>query len=176
MKLIFIYGLPASGKLTVAKELSKMINYKIFHNHLTVDLVSSIFEFGTDVYVKTIHKYRLDLIEAAARENIKGLIFTYYYNKNKDDEFVKKIVGSVERHGSEVCFVQLHCSEPELIRRVKQASQKNYRKIKSVKLLKEIIGDQDVFSSVSYARNLKIDNTKLSAKKAAKIIKDHFNL
>lgn len=45
MKLIFIYGQPAVGKLTVAKELEKITGYKILHNHLFVDLVRSVFEF-----------------------------------------------------------------------------------------------------------------------------------
>lgn len=45
MKLIFIYGSPAVGKLTVAKELSKKIGYPIFHNHLTVDLAKVLFDF-----------------------------------------------------------------------------------------------------------------------------------
>ena len=39
MKLIFIYGLPATGKLTVAVELAAMTGYKLFHNHLVVDLL-----------------------------------------------------------------------------------------------------------------------------------------
>lgn len=34
MRLIFIYGLPATGKLTVAQELAKRTGYKLFHNHL----------------------------------------------------------------------------------------------------------------------------------------------
>ena len=44
MKLIFIYGTPATGKLTVAKVLSNKIGFKVFHNHLTFDLVISIYD------------------------------------------------------------------------------------------------------------------------------------
>ncbi|MFH1209967.1 MAG: shikimate kinase, partial [archaeon] len=43
MKLIYIYGPPAVGKLTVTKELAKLTNFKIFHAHLTADYVSSVF-------------------------------------------------------------------------------------------------------------------------------------
>jgi hypothetical protein len=39
MKLTFIYGLPATGKLTIAVELAAMTGYKLFHNHLVVDLL-----------------------------------------------------------------------------------------------------------------------------------------
>ncbi len=45
MRLIVLYGMPAMGKLTVAKELQKLCGYELFHNHLTVDLLLSTFEF-----------------------------------------------------------------------------------------------------------------------------------
>lgn len=176
MKLIFIYGPPASGKLTVAKELSKITKYKIFHNHLTVDLVNSIFEFGTEIFWKIVSKYRLELIEVAAKENTKGLIFTYFYVQNEDDWFVKKVIKIIKKHNGEVCFVQIHCDKSELIKRVKHSSRKNYAKIKSVKLLKETIKKRDAFSNVPYVKNLVIDNTKLSPKKTAEIIKNHYKL
>jgi tRNA uridine 5-carbamoylmethylation protein Kti12 len=32
MKLIFLYGPPAVGKLTVAQELVTLTGYKLFHN------------------------------------------------------------------------------------------------------------------------------------------------
>ncbi|MGI8542838.1 MAG: hypothetical protein ACR2MD_05085 [Aridibacter sp.] len=36
MKLIFIYGSPAVGKLTVANEIAKRTCFKVFHNHLMI--------------------------------------------------------------------------------------------------------------------------------------------
>jgi hypothetical protein len=53
MKLIFIYGLRATGKLTVAQELATLTDYKLFHNHLAVDLLLSIFEFGSSPFICT---------------------------------------------------------------------------------------------------------------------------
>jgi len=54
MRLIFIYGPPATGKLTVAKELAKLTKYKIFHNHLTVDLIGSVLKFGTKTFLTLV--------------------------------------------------------------------------------------------------------------------------
>ena len=48
MKLIFLHGLPGVGKLTVARQLAALTGFKLFHNHLTVDLVTSVFEFGSE--------------------------------------------------------------------------------------------------------------------------------
>ena len=44
MKLIFIYGLPAAGKLTIAKELAAATAFKLFHNHASIGVVELIFE------------------------------------------------------------------------------------------------------------------------------------
>jgi len=82
MKLIFIYGPPAVGKLTVAQELAKITGYKIFHNHLTIDLLEPIFERGTTIFAKTVDKYRLELIEAAAKKQEKrarGVVKLWLY-------------------------------------------------------------------------------------------------
>jgi hypothetical protein len=43
MKLLLLYGPPAVGKLTIAKEIARLTEFKVFHAHLTVDLVASIF-------------------------------------------------------------------------------------------------------------------------------------
>ena len=36
MKLLFIHGSPAVGKLTVANEIAKLTGFKVFHNHLSL--------------------------------------------------------------------------------------------------------------------------------------------
>ncbi len=92
MRLVFLYGPPAVGKLTVAKALARLTGYKVFHNHLTIDLVESIFDWGTRPFWALVDKYRLELVETAARENIPGLVFTFVYAKPNDDGFVRRVV------------------------------------------------------------------------------------
>ncbi|KAA1807131.1 hypothetical protein FXB61_003723 [Bacillus cereus] len=40
MKLILIFGPQAVGKMTVGQELATLTGLKLFHNHMTIDLVS----------------------------------------------------------------------------------------------------------------------------------------
>lgn len=44
MKFILIFGPQAVGKMTVGQELAKLTDLKIFHNHMTIDLVSPFFD------------------------------------------------------------------------------------------------------------------------------------
>ncbi len=125
MKLIFVYGPPASGKLTVATELAKLTGFKLFHNHVSIQFVQSIFEFGTKTFWRLTGKYRMEMLEEAAKEGV-DTIFTFVYSKGEDDQFVKQVLQNVRSHGGQVCFVRLHCDRKELVKRVR-ASQRRYR-------------------------------------------------
>ncbi len=175
MKLVFLYGPPAVGKLTVAKELSKITGYKIFHNHLTIDPVESIFPWGTKAFDDLVNKYRLDLIEAAAANNV-SLIFTFVYGGEGDDRFVGRVMRRVQKHGGEVCFVQLRSELSVLKKRMKHPSRKQFRKMKKLKTLKEVMKRHDLFLTVPYRNNITIDNTDIPAKRVAQKIKLRFKL
>jgi len=47
MRLVFIYGPPAVGKFTVARELAKRTGYRNFHNRVSIDFATQIFDFET---------------------------------------------------------------------------------------------------------------------------------
>jgi cytidylate kinase len=47
VKLLFIHGPPAAGKLTIAKPVAKTTQWPLFHNHLIVDAVGAVFPFGS---------------------------------------------------------------------------------------------------------------------------------
>ena len=48
MKFVIIFGPQAVGKMTVGHELEKVTDLKLFHNHMSIDLVNPIFSYGTD--------------------------------------------------------------------------------------------------------------------------------
>jgi len=174
MNLAFIYGPPAVGKLTVANALAKLTGYRVFHNHLTIDLVCSIFEWGQGPFFSLVDRYRVELIEAAAKASIPGVIFTFVYAKGQDDGFVEAVVGAVERHGGRVHFVRLICERKELLRRVRAPSRRVFRKMRQVKRLREWLNRYELSSDVPYHNNIVIDNTRLGPHKAAQMIAAHF--
>ena len=176
MDLIYIYGPPASGKLTVAKELAKITGYKIFHNHHTVDMLLDVFEFGTDTFFRLSHKFRLELIEAAAKEKVPGLIFTFVYAYPEDNAFVRKVVRRVEKHKGKVKFVRLSCDDDELHRRVVHPGRKKHRKLKHVNHLKATMKRWDLMTKIPFVRTYEVDNTRLYPKTTARKIKEHYRL
>lgn len=73
--LVYLYGPPASGKLTVATGLAELTGFSLFHNHLSVDAVRRVLPFGSKPYIEVLHRLRLDVFQTAARARI-SVIFT----------------------------------------------------------------------------------------------------
>src|SRR5260370_40198109 len=87
MKLIFLYGLPGVGKLTVARELAKLTGSRIFHNHLVVDLVDSVFEFGSEPFVELREAIWLAVFLKAVATELDCLVFTFAFDATVGERF-----------------------------------------------------------------------------------------
>jgi deoxyadenosine/deoxycytidine kinase len=175
MKLIFIYGSPAVGKYTVANEIAKLTNFKVFHNHLTVDAILPIFEFGSEPFTKLNDEFRKLMIAEAVSRDV-NLITTYCYAKGLDDNRVESLLKSVEENGGEVSLVLLKCERKQLEKRVSAESRQKFEKVKTVELLNEVLSKYELFSTVPNRESLIIDNTNLSAEIVAKQIVEHYKL
>ena len=176
MDLLFLYGAPAVGKLTVAQELARLIGYKLFHNHLTVDVVTSLFAFGSEQAERLTSKFRLELLREAALADLPGVIFTLVYARGDDDAFVQQTIDAVEPHGGTVRFVLLTCEEPELLRRVGQESRASFGKIRDAAQLRALCRRYDLTSPVPQRASLVLDTTHLPPQETAQRIVDHFRL
>jgi hypothetical protein len=176
MKLIFIYGPPAVGKLTVANELAALTGYKVFHNHVTVDLALGFFEFGSRGFGRLVDAVRMLMFEVAATEKLDGLIFTFVYGAPHDDPFIERVLRVVEGKGGEVCFVQLFCDPPVLEERVVQPERACYKKLASVEVLRELVGRHELFSPVPFRESLCLDTTYTPPRELAETIAAAYGL
>lgn len=138
MRLIFIYGMPASGKLTVAHELKIITDFPVFHNHLVVDLLTSLFDFGSEPFVVLREQMWLSVFEQAARTELPGLIFTFAPERTVRPSFIPAAVETVEKAGGTVDFVELVCPVDEIKRRLDHPSRKKFGKLASHVLFDEL--------------------------------------
>jgi hypothetical protein len=138
LKLIFIFGLPATGKLTVAKELSAMTGYRVFHNHLAVDMLLSVFEFGSEPFVDLREATWLSVFERAGRSNLPGLIFTFAPEPTVRPGFTDRVIDVVIGSGGEILFVELTCPTAELKKRIDSPSRLEFGKLTSLPLFEQL--------------------------------------
>ena len=178
MKLILLYGPPAVGKLTIAKEIARLTGFKVFHAHLTVDLVASIFPRSAPAYLQLVWDIRFAVFAEAARANIKGLIFTTVYGRDREP-FIARCVEVVESFGGEVCFVHLYCRAETLRQRVVREDRKQYGKITSVELLNETLRNrepQSLFEAATLWESLSLNTDVLRPVEAAQQVIAHYRL
>ncbi len=62
MRLVLLFGPQAVGKMTVGQELAKMTGLKLFHNHMTIDLVLNFFEYGTPPFKRLVNSFRNEIL------------------------------------------------------------------------------------------------------------------
>lgn len=165
MRMVFIYGLPAAGKLTVAKEVARRTGYALFHNHLVVDALLAVFPFGSPEFVRLREEFWTQTIEAAARSG-RSLVFTFCPELTVDAEYPKRVKALVQHAGGAVSFIRLDVSEEEQERRLVSPSRTG-GKLKRVEVLRSFRKDFQTALDAMPDPDLAIDTTVTSAEAAA---------
>ena len=171
MKLVFLHGAPAVGKLTVARELAALTGFRLFHNHLTVDLATSLFPFGSEPFILLRERIWLAAFAEAARNNV-SLIFTFNPERTVRERFIQDTIDMVKAEGGKVVFVELTCSEADLERRLEDASRKEFGKLASVEQYRSL-KDGGAFEFPKLPNELSLDTTSQSPTDCARLISQH---
>ena len=175
MKLLFLHGAPAAGKLTVAKALLQMVPGRLFDNHAAIDLARTLFEFGAPGFWELVHSVRYAALEAAGEQDVPLVVTTFCYVEPLDLPQFEKFEEIMRRHGGELLPVFLHCSREELVRRVGNPDRVERRKMTSAESL---IGDLDIYKFTPVPRPgcLELDTEMRPAEATAREIVRHFGL
>jgi chloramphenicol 3-O-phosphotransferase len=170
-RLLFLYGPPAVGKLTVARAIADRLPFKVLHNHVTVDAVTEVLPFGGDTFWRVVGRLRRDLVAAAAEENV-DLIYTYVFAPG-DEQHVADIVRPYEDAGGKAWFVQLLAPREVLLERVHSESRRQHGKLVDSGILAGLLDEHHDFTAVAASDSLTIDLSVISARDAADRIIDH---
>ena len=168
--LVYLYGPPASGKLTVATALAETSGYRLFHNHLTVNPLREVFEFGSPAFIRVSTRWRLDVFAEAMASGI-DLIFTNNSAWGGDNgrerfvEFAEQARRVVAANGGRTLFVQLTAPRDVMLRRVSNQSRVDLGKvIRPERLIQKL----DTFdSSALHDNDMLIDTSTVTPEEAA---------
>lgn len=183
MKLVFILGDAAVGKMTVGQALMEMTDLRLFHNHMTIEPVLEIFgEFNA----KVIQEMRELIFAHFASSNHYGMIFTLMmaFDQQNDWDYLEHIKKIFAPYGTEFYYVELIA--PQEIRLARNATENRLKNKPSKRDLsasnQRLIDDDRKYRCVSYEGEipfqnyLRIDNSDKSPYEAALLIKENFRL
>ena len=170
MHLVFLHGPLAVGKLTIARELELITGFRLFHNHLTIDMVTVLFDFGSESFIRLRESIWLNTFEEAAKSGT-SLIFTFQPESTVPTSFPEEVVRVVDRHGGNVVFVELECPEDEIENRVGADSRSEFGKLKSLPEYR-LLRDSGVFDYPNMPTpDIKIDTSLVQPQEAALAIR-----
>ncbi|GGM38815.1 hypothetical protein GCM10011351_26180 [Paraliobacillus quinghaiensis] len=186
MKFILLFGPQAVGKMTIGHELETLTDLKLFHNHMTIELVKPFFDFGTPSFHRLVKLFRNEIFKEVANSDLSGMIFTYVwaFDQQEDWDFVESVCATFKEKGAEIYFVELEATPEERLKRNVTPHRLEHKATKrnvaqSEKNLRETMEQYRLNSyegEITQQNYIRIDNTKLTAEEVAIKIKNEFNL
>ncbi len=184
--LMIIFGPQAVGKMTVGHELEKITQLKLFHNHMTIELVQPFFNYGTPEGKRLVRLFRNEILKAVAESELPGLIFTviWEFDEQSDWDYIREVSDLFETHGGRVCFVELEADKDVRVYRNKTEHRLLHKPSKrdvewsEAQLLKtsETSRMNSREGEITNPNYIRVNNTHLEAAEVAAMIKENFNL
>ena len=183
MKLVFIIGDAAVGKMTVGQELMKITDLRLFHNHMTIEPTIEIMGHFDG-------KLRDDMRELifrhfAASDNY-GMIFTYMmdFDMQSEWDYLEHVKSIFAPYGTEFFYVELIAPQEVRLQRNGSANRlankpsKRDVETSNRRLLRDDANHRCVSyeGEIPFDNYLRIVNADLSAAEAARMIKERFAL
>jgi shikimate kinase len=183
--LVAIVGPPAVGKMTVGLELSAITGIPLFHNHLSIEAVLPVFEYGSEPFTRLVHDFRFAVFREAAGSDLPGLIYTYVwaFDRPGDLASVDEMRALFEERGGRTVFVELQADLATRLRRnesdLRLAAKRSKQDVAASR--ERLLANDERYQlnsngSFPFADHLLIDNSALSARDAAERIVQHFGL
>ena len=183
MKLIFLIGNGAVGKMTVGQELMKLTGLRLFHNHMTIEPVIEVFGYYNGTVVS---KMRQIIFEEFAKSDNYGMIFTYMwaFNEQSDWDYVERVTNIFKEQGAEVYYVELVAPQEVRLKRNETENRlKNKASKRDLEFSQNSILQHDekyrlesYDGEIPFENYIKIDNTNLSPEEVARMIQERFSL
>jgi len=173
MKLVILYGPPAAGKLTIANDLAKLANIKVFDNHQVIDIIEPIVTRKYADFADLIYKIQRSIVDAAVDANQQNVVITFPFaaNLQRDVDFITNLTDDARKKGVDVYPVFLTCDEDTLRSRATEESRKAKGKITTVELMNTMIEKYDFKSPLRIEGEVTFDTDAMTSEEVAIEIK-----
>ena len=181
---LFIIGAPASGKMTIGQELSRLTNATLFYNHQVIDFALEIYQDFTEEMWEFVRGITFSFLGTSAR-NQRSVILTDAIDFSNQYQllYLKRIQDLLDDYHQEILFVELETSLEERLRRNQTENRLKYKPLKRhIEVSeREILETAKTLQLNSQHQPnelhhyLKINNTNLSAEEVAKQIQNKMN-
>lgn len=119
-ELLIVIGPPAVGKMTVGRAICAASDFRLFHNHHTIEPLADVFGFGSPSFDRLKDELRHRIIEVAAEHDVR-LVFTFVWpvDEEGDARVVREYLAPYVDRGLRVSFVELYADlDTRLVRNV----------------------------------------------------------
>ena len=178
---VFIIGAPASGKMTIGQELSKLTGATLFFNHQPIDFALEIYQDFTEEMWEFVRSVNFSFLGTSAR-NHRSVILTDVIDFSNQYRlmYLKNIQDLLNEYHQEILFVELETSLEERLRRNRTENRLKYKPLKrNFEVSEREILETDKTNQLNSQKQpsglhyyLKIDNTNLSAEEVAEQIQE----
>ena len=181
---LFIIGAPASGKMTIGQDLSRLTDSTLFYDHQDIDFALEIYQDFTEEMWEFVRGITFSFLGASAR-NQQSVILTDVIDFSNQYQlmYLKQIQDLLDNFHQEILFVELETSLEERLRRNRTENRLKHKPLKrhieiSEREILEITETLQLNSQHQpneLHHYFKINNTNLSAEEAAKQIQNKMN-
>lgn len=175
MRLILVHGAPATGKLTVARELSAITGVPLVDNHAAIDIARMVFGFDAPGFWDLVHDLRVTTLRGVARAGIERLITTSAYSHPDDAPLVQDYQDAIGVYGGQIDPVYLACSEEVLMARVSSPERVLRGKITTPAGLQSYLAENNI-AALPHKDCLHLSTEKATPLQTAADIARHFEL
>jgi len=172
-QVIFLFGRPGVGKLTVGELLAIETGYRLLHNHAVVDLATSLFAFGSPPFVVLRERLWHQAIEAAIWAKLAGVIMTFAPEATVSDAFIPTLTSRVNTKGGSIHFIELRCTDAELEKRITADSRERYGKLRDVYKFRKLDAAGAFDRPYMPEAELMVDTTLQNPLESARMIAKH---
>ena len=181
MKLLFLFGNSAVGKMTVGQALVKITPLRLMHNHMMIEPVLEVFgDFRGDV----IQKLRAVILEEFGKSDQYGLIFTYMmaFDMPSEYEYLQRVKDTLGVAEEDVYYAELVAPQNIRLERNKTENRLLHKASKrdieasDQRLIRDDENHrmESLPGEITSPNYIRIENSTLSPEEVARLIKERF--